>query len=421
MKRFLIFATAVLLMLSMVSGAYAATATRRIEQTINALSKAPTTDGEINSGEYGDPIRVISKDADGFGSYYSLINGNAESEFADLPDKSTFYVNYDADYLYIAAEFETPSFTVNNTWFGGSHMLIAFSSNMSAIGENDPGINLPNRLLVWFNSSGALQTKIDKTEANVAALNQSVAGNVGASAAKVTEITDGNSKIGDKVAIELALKWDQIIPSGEDVPGKGDNFLLCLTYYEADGDGSPSRNTLISAAGTAARINHVSKHFKLILGDDVDQPALGNAVLSHSGAVDGTVSHLYINGTVPAASDDTVQYGIIFADSEDNARFAADGGNPLFSRVCKRYSALLESGCYPGTDGNAPVITAGIDGLGGEEGDDVIAVYWQNLPVNIFADGNIYYRIFSVDADGNIAYGEVSHAALGSEALTPLS
>ncbi|MBQ7603406.1 MAG: hypothetical protein IJU75_00475 [Clostridia bacterium] len=292
MKRFLIFATAVLLMLSMVSGAYAATATRRIEQTINALSKAPTTDGEINSGEYGDPIRVISKDADDFGSYYSLINGNAESEFADLPDKSTFYVNYDADYLYIAAEFETPSFTVNNTWFGGSHMLIAFSSNMSAIGENDPGINLPNRLLVWFNSSGALQTKIDKTEANVAALNQSVSGDVGASAAKVTETANGH-----KVVFELALKWNQIVPSNKSVPVKGDHFLLCLTYYENEGDGSRARNTLISAAGTAANINHVSRHFNLTLGDVIENGSSGGGSGSPS-----TFDAFSIVGVIAAAS-----------------------------------------------------------------------------------------------------------------------
>lgn len=293
MKRFLIIATVALLALSMAFST-AAAGSRRIEQTINALSSAPTIDGEIKSGEYGSPVRVITKGSENFAEYYSLTKDVAESSIDDLPDKSTFYVNYDADYLYIAAEFETPSFTVNNTWFGGSHMLITFTSDLSdsVFGPEKPGIDIPNRLLVWFNSDGELQTKIDRIEAKVPSLNQSVSGDVGASAAKVTETANGH-----KVVFELALKWNQIVPSNKSVPVKGDHFLLCLTYYENEGDGSRARNTLISAAGTAANINHVSRHFNLTLGDVIENGSSGGGSGSPS-----TFDAFSIVGVIAAAS-----------------------------------------------------------------------------------------------------------------------
>ncbi|MBQ7604561.1 MAG: hypothetical protein IJU75_06360 [Clostridia bacterium] len=125
------------------------------------------------------------------------------------------------------------------------------------------------------------------------------------------------------------------------------------------------------------------------------------------GSSDGKIDHIYINAAVSADVEGDV--GIVFSDSAETCKFYKDGGNPLFARVCQKYDALLQSGCY----GDA-VITA--ENLGGEEGDSVIAVYWQDLPSDV---ETLYACSFVKDAEGNVTYGETVAASLteGSSAL----
>ena len=117
-------------------------------------------------------------------------------------------------------------------------------------------------------------------------------------------------------------------------------------------------------------------------------------IVSYSDATasDGKIDHLYLNAVIP--EDVSGDVGIVFSDSESTCKFVADGGNPLFSRVCKKYSALMESGCY----GDA-VITA--INLGGDEGDKVIAVYWQDMPAM-----TLYARTFVRTSSGT-TYGGI--------------
>ena len=115
-------------------------------------------------------------------------------------------------------------------------------------------------------------------------------------------------------------------------------------------------------------------------------------------SADGSIDHLYLNAAV--SSDETGDVGILFAASKADCVLAVEGGSPLFTRICTKYDALFESGCYG--DG---VITAGLTPLGGSEGDKVIAVYWQNLPANY---GTIYARTFVRAADGHITYGNIT-------------
>lgn len=271
MKRILFIATIVLLMLSLTIGA---SATRRVEVTIDALATAPAVDGEIKAGEYGDPVVTISSSDENFNQYYSLTKDNDNSTVSDLPTNSTFYVNYDSENLYLAAVIETPNFVMgccdsDGNWWHGSHMIITFTSDLSdkTFTSSKPALDMPNRLLVWFNTDGTLKTKIDKAESGVLASGKAVSGDVGTADYSVEQTTTGN-----KVTFEIALKWSQIVPAGTTM-AKDSNFLLAMMYYEADAakgtaaHNTLSRNTLISAAGTAANINHVSKHFKLTLGD----------------------------------------------------------------------------------------------------------------------------------------------------------
>ncbi|MBP5255736.1 MAG: hypothetical protein J6Z80_01645, partial [Clostridia bacterium] len=106
-------------------------------------------------------------------------------------------------------------------------------------------------------------------------------------------------------------------------------------------------------------------------------------------ASDGKIDHLYLNAAISAS--ETRDVGIIFSDTEASCAF---GANPLFIRVAeeghgKSANGFIQSGCY----GDA-VITA--VNLGGEEGDSVIAVYWQDMPTNI---GTLYARTFAKNSD----------------------
>ncbi|MBP5255934.1 MAG: hypothetical protein J6Z80_02650, partial [Clostridia bacterium] len=47
--------------------------------------------------------------------------------------------------------------------------------------------------------------------------------------------------------------------------------------------------------------------------------------------------------------------------------------------------------------------------LGGEEGDSVIAVYWQDMPTNI---GTLYARTFAINGAGSYDYGPVAAISL---------
>ncbi|MBP5256714.1 MAG: hypothetical protein J6Z80_06640, partial [Clostridia bacterium] len=80
---------------------------------------------------------------------------------------------------------------------------------------------------------------------------------------------------------------------------------------------------------------------------------------------------------------------------------------PLFIRVAeeghgKSANGFIQSGCY----GDA-VITA--VNLGGEEGDSVIAVYWQDMPTNI---GTLYARTIAINGADSYDYGPVAAISL---------
>ncbi len=127
-----------------------------------------------------------------------------------------------------------------------------------------------------------------------------------------------------------------------------------------------------------------------------------NVIVSYSDELDdGKIDDLYINATISKSA--TYDVGIIFSDSAESCKFASDGGNPLFARVAQeghgRATAFMQSGCYGGS-----IITA--SNLGGDWGnDDVIAVYWKDLPTDI-GYGTLYVCAFAKTA-GVTYYGEV--------------
>lgn len=142
-------------------------------------------------------------------------------------------------------------------------------------------------------------------------------------------------------------------------------------------------------------------------GTEAEIP-VGNVTFSYKDDTvgDGAIDHLYINGYTGLGEDFDV--GIIFSDTEESCKFAKDGGDPLFARVAApvvdgkggRASTFLQSGCY-----GSSVVSAG--NVGGEEDDDLIAVYWQQMPV-----GTLYARMFVMDAEGTVTYGFVSEITL---------
>ncbi|MBQ7604501.1 MAG: NPCBM/NEW2 domain-containing protein, partial [Clostridia bacterium] len=118
-------------------------------------------------------------------------------------------------------------------------------------------------------------------------------------------------------------------------------------------------------------------------------PAI-TASISDSAADDGKIDHLYLNAAISAS--ETRQVGIIFSDSKASCEA---GAKPLFIRVAeeghgKSANGFIQSGCY-----GSHVITAA--NLGGDGGDSVIAVYWQDLPTAL---GTIYARTFAKNSDG---------------------
>ena len=145
------------------------------------------------------------------------------------------------------------------------------------------------------------------------------------------------------------------------------------------GDGSVSRTELV---------------------DPVEAPDVSELRISYADAdADDKIDAFYLNAVVKADVTDTV--GIVFSDTEASCKFVADGGNPLFSRACTKYDALVQSACYGQT-----VITA--ENLGGEEGDKLISVHWLDLPTDNLANGStLYARTFIKSADGTITYQDV--------------
>ncbi len=119
-------------------------------------------------------------------------------------------------------------------------------------------------------------------------------------------------------------------------------------------------------------------------------------------ASDGKIDHLYLNAAISAS--ETREVGIIFSDTEASCEA---GAKPLFIRVAeeghgKSANGFIQSGCYGGH-----VITAA--NLGGEEGDSVIAVYWQEMPTAL---GTIYARTFAKNSDGTYEYGAIATIVL---------
>ena len=91
-----------------------------------------------------------------------------------------------------------------------------------------------------------------------------------------------------------------------------------------------------------------------------------------------------------------------------NLKLSSDGGNPLFTKICKRNDALLESSCY----GSAEITAAN---LGGAIDDDIIALHWTNMT----AYSTFAARVFRILENGTVLYGEITSVTLtdGSQLL----
>ena len=114
------------------------------------------------------------------------------------------------------------------------------------------------------------------------------------------------------------------------------------------------------------------------------------------------IDHLYLNAVISAS--ETRDVGIIFSDTEASCEY---GANPLFIRVAEEghgrsASGFIQSGCY-----GSHVITA--VNLDGEEGDSVLAVYWQDMPTSY---GTLYARTFAKNSDGTYEYGAIATITL---------
>ncbi|MBQ7603910.1 MAG: hypothetical protein IJU75_03050 [Clostridia bacterium] len=139
------------------------------------------------------------------------------------------------------------------------------------------------------------------------------------------------------------------------------------------------------------------------LEDQATVTALPEITASISDAAgDDKIDHLYLNAAISAS--ETRQVGIIFSDSEASCEA---GAKPLFIRVAeeghgKSANGFIQSGCY-----GSNIIRA--EYLGGEEGDSVIAVYWQEMPTNI---GTLYARTFAKNSDGTYDYGAIATIVL---------
>ncbi len=156
-------------------------------------------------------------------------------------------------------------------------------------------------------------------------------------------------------------------------------------------------------------IQHWCGYFVACEAPAVELPEI---VASYTGKTDSGVAHLYLNALVKAS--ETRDVGILFASSADDCKLVADDGYPLFARVCTKYSALLQSGCYS-EDGQGVTITPAH--LGGVDGDSIIAVYWQDLPASY---GTIYARTFAKNSDGSFSYGEIATITFTSTGALPL-
>ena len=151
---------------------------------------------------------------------------------------------------------------------------------------------------------------------------------------------------------------------------------------------------------------------------DMPEPAstLPTLVASISDEQGGDkIDHLYLNAAISAS--ETRDVGIIFSDTEDSCKHVSDNGSPLFIRVAteghgRSAIGFIQSGCY-----GSSVITA--SNLGGEEGDSVLALYWQDMPTSYEV---LYARVFAKNTDGTYEYGEITTVTLtdGAE-LLPLT
>ncbi len=154
----------------------------------------------------------------------------------------------------------------------------------------------------------------------------------------------------------------------------------------------------------AGNIQHWSGYFVACEAPKAALPAVTASI--KDSASDGKIDHLYLIAAISAS--ETRQVGIIFSDSKASCEA---GAKPLFIRVAeeghgKSADGFIQSGCYGGH-----VITAA--NLGGEEGDSVIAVYWQEMPTNI---GTLYARTFAKNSDGTYDYGAIATIALSDGA-----
>ncbi|MBR5767345.1 MAG: hypothetical protein IKX86_01530, partial [Clostridia bacterium] len=117
--------------------------------------------------------------------------------------------------------------------------------------------------------------------------------------------------------------------------------------------------------------------------------------LSYADAdADDKIDAFYLNAVVKADVTDTV--GIIFSDTEDSCVF----GSALFSRVCTKYDALIQSKCY----GNTTMTAVN---FGGEDGDKLISVHWLDLPTDNLGSGSTLYARTFVRSGDTITYQDV--------------
>ncbi|MBQ7604056.1 MAG: hypothetical protein IJU75_03800 [Clostridia bacterium] len=160
--------------------------------------------------------------------------------------------------------------------------------------------------------------------------------------------------------------------------------------------------------GTTQRMGVTALKLTATEGEPAAAPALPGIIASISDeAGDDKIDHLYLNAAISAS--ETRQVGIIFSDTEASCEA---GAKPLFIRVAeeghgKSAGGFIQSGCY-----GSNIILA--EHLGGEEGDSVIAVYWQEMPT-----GTLYARTFAKNSDGTYDYGAVAEISLsdGTNAL----
>jgi len=192
---------------------------------------APTIDGTLNVGEWGDAFELPMQwpDLGILPNVGAVSNGN--EALADPADISgTFHYKWDADYLYVGFAITDDAFIApTGGGYPDDHVLFGFNPSIANTVLDDT-----LRFEMWVDGSGTAQTVIYNNAGGDLVLTSSdFAGSI--------DGTNWN--------FEAKLKWTEILNNGAYVPADGDTFGTALLLCDNDVDDGGRDVFLYSIAG----------------------------------------------------------------------------------------------------------------------------------------------------------------------------